>query len=111
LSGLFLIKNRTDEPLYLTTVKLISPRIHGEVLQELLTMQSPNPSSSMHGTAYVSGYFIPPQAASPVSVLILVRGVPRQTSGIMSAVLEMADANSHKERARLKIKCANPPSS
>jgi hypothetical protein len=106
VSGHFLVKNRTDELLYLTTLKLIRPRIHGEVLSELLTMQSQN--SNIHGTAHVSGYFIPPQATSPVAALILIRGVPRQKSGIMSAVLEMADANAHKERVRLKIECFNP---
>jgi hypothetical protein len=107
VSGHFLVKNRTDEPLYLTTSKLIRPRIYGEVLSATLTMQSP--TSNMHGTAHVSGYFIPPQATSPVTALLLIRGVPRQKSGIMSAVLEMADANAHQERVRLKIKCINLP--
>jgi hypothetical protein len=108
VSGHFLVKNRTDEPLHLTTAKLIRPRIHGEALPGLLTMQSPN--SNMHGTAHVSGYFIPPQATTPVASTILIRGVPKQKPcTFMNAVLEMADANAHKERVKLKIKCIDHP--
>jgi hypothetical protein len=101
IAGHFLFNNRTDEPLYLTTAKLISPKIHGEVLPGLLTMQSPR--SNMHGTAHVSGHSIPPQATLPVSAMILIRGMPKQNSGPMNVVIEMADANAHKERVKVQI--------
>jgi hypothetical protein len=73
------------------------------VLPGALTMQLPG-KSRMHGTAYVSGTFIPPQATLPVAATILIRGTPQQKSGPMSAVIEMADANAHKERVKLQIK-------
>jgi len=102
LQGQFLVKNRTDETLYLTTSKLIRPRIRGEVLPGLLITQSAN--GDIYGTAYVSGYFIPPQATLSFMSTIHIRGVPRQKSDTMDAVLEIADANANKQRVRLKIK-------
>jgi len=63
------------------------------------------PDSDIHGTAYVSGHFIPPGATTPVVALILIRGVPKQKSGTLSAILEVADAHAHKEQVPLKLRC------
>jgi hypothetical protein len=106
VSGHFMVKNRTTSPLHLMTARLIRPRIKGEILPGLLTMQAID--SNMHGTAHVSGYFIPPQYTLPVSATILIRGVPKQKSGMMDATIEMTDADANKEWIRLKIKCINP---
>ena len=103
VTGHFLVKNRTSENLYLVTSKLIRPKIKGEVLPGLLTMQAPD--SDIHGTACVSGHFIPSGATIPVVALILIRGVPKQKSGTWSAILEVADANAHKQRVPLKLRC------
>jgi hypothetical protein len=102
ISGHFLVRNRTDEPLYLTTPRLVRPKIPGEILHGMLTMRSPR--NQMHGTAHVAGHFIPPQATLPVSATLLIRGTPKQQSGPMNAVIEMADANAHKERVKVQIK-------
>ena len=82
---------------------LILPEIVGEVLPGLLTMKSPN--SRMHGTAHISGHFIPPLATLPVASTSLIRGVPKQQNGDMEATIEIVDANSNKERLQLKLKC------
>jgi hypothetical protein len=101
VSGHFLVSNRTDERLYLTTARLVRPKIRGKELPGLLTMRAPD--SNMHGTAHISGYFVPPKATWPVSMTILIHGTPRQKSGTMQAVIEFADANAHKERVTAKI--------
>jgi hypothetical protein len=106
VSGHFMVKNRTDAPVHLMTAQLVKPRIRGEPLPGLVTMQAVD--SNMHGTAHVSGHAIPPQGTLPVAATILVRGVPRQKSGMMDAIIEMADADANRERVRLKIRCINP---
>ncbi len=101
VSGHFLVSNRTDERLYFTTARLVRPKIRGEELPGLLTIRALD--SNMHGTAGVSGYFVPPKATLPASATILFRGMPRQKSGVMRAVIEFADANGHRERVNLKL--------
>src|SRR5260370_26913790 len=99
VSGHCLIKNRTSDRLYLTTARLVRPRIKGEVLPSLLTMQAVN--GNIHGTAHVSGHFIPPGATLPAAFTVLIRRAPRQKSGPMRAVLEFADADAHAERVQV----------
>jgi hypothetical protein len=101
VSGHFLVTNRTNERLYLTTARLIRPKIRGEELPGLLTLRALD--SNMHGTASVSGHFVPPKATLPASATILIRGMPKQKSGVMQAVIEFADANGHSERLDLKL--------
>jgi hypothetical protein len=101
VAGHFMVKNRTNEPLYLISAKLTKPRIPGETLPGLLTIQST--TSSMHGTSHISGHFIPPGATLPVSATILIRGTPRQKSGPMKATIEMMDADSNRERVHLTL--------
>ena len=67
VSGHFMVKNRAAS-LQLMAARLIAPRIKGEVLPGLLTMQAVG--SRMHGTAWVSGHSIPAQAALPVAATI-----------------------------------------
>jgi hypothetical protein len=107
VSGHFMVKNRADAPLHLMTATLIKPRIKGEVRTRLLTMRATN--SRMHGTAYVSGNFIPPRGTLPVSATILICGVPKQKVGAMAATIEIADADANKERVKLQIKCISAP--
>ena len=71
VSGHFLVSNRTDERLYLTTARLLRPKVRGEELPGLLTVRALD--SSMHGTASVSGHFVPPKVTLPVSATILIR--------------------------------------
>jgi hypothetical protein len=102
VSGHFMVKNRTSSPVHLMTARLIRPRIKGEILPGLLTMQATN--SRMHGTAHVSGHSIPPRSTLPVAATILIRGTPKQKDGMMAATIEMTDADANKERVRLQIK-------
>ena len=107
VSGHFMVKNRTDSPLHLMTARLVAPRIKGEILPGLLMMRAAN--GGMHGTAYLSGNFIPPRYTLPVSATILIRGIPKQRAGAMAATIEVTDADANKERVKLQLKCINVP--
>ena len=101
ISGRFLVSNRTDDRLYLTAARLVRPKIRGEEIQVVLTVRDLD--SNMHGSASVSGYFIPPKATLPASATIMIRGMPKQKSGVMQAIIDFADANGHRERVNLKL--------
>ena len=102
-----MVKNRTDEPLHLLKAKLIRPKISGEELPGLVTIQAPD--SNMHGTAYVSGYNIPAGHTLPASATILHRGVPKQRSGTMTATIEFHDADTNRVRMPIVLNMASPP--
>ena len=102
-----MVKNRTDEPLHLLKAKLMRPKISGEELPGLVTMQAPD--SNMHGTAYVSGYNIPAGHTLPASATILHRGMPKQRSGTMTATIEFHDADTNRVRMPIVLNMASPP--
>ncbi len=87
--GYFIVRNRTDERLYLTGIKVIKPKIPGQRLPGLLAVESPQPN--MRGEVRPGRFFILPQSTSSLHATILIHGVPKQKSGDMSAVLEVAD--------------------
>lgn len=99
VSGHFMVKNRADSPLYLMTARLVRPRIRGEVLPGLLAVRAIDDRT--YGTAHTSGHCIPPHETVPVSATILIRGTPRQRSGMLQAIVEMSDADGHRERVRV----------
>jgi hypothetical protein len=102
-----MVKNRTGEPLHLLKAKLIRPKINGEELPGLVTMQAPD--SNMHGTAYVSGYNIPPGQTLPASAVILIRGMPNQRGGPLAATVEFQDADASRVRVPIVLNMASPP--
>lgn len=102
-----MVKNRTSEPLHLLKAKLIRPKLNGEELPGLVTMQTAD--SNMHGTAYVSGYHIPAGLTLPASATILHRGVPNQRSGTLAAVVEFHDADANRVRMPIVLNMASPP--
>lgn len=102
-----MVKNRSAEPLHLMKAKLVRPKINGEELPGLVTMQAPD--SNMHGTAYVSGYNIPAGQTLPASATILHRGMPNQRSGTMTATIEFQDADANHLRMLVALTMASPP--
>ncbi|MDE2229301.1 MAG: hypothetical protein KGL11_09710 [Alphaproteobacteria bacterium] len=101
-----MVKNRTGEPLHLLKAKLLRPKISGEELPGLVTMQAPD--SNMHGTAYVSGYNIPAGQTLPASAVILIRGMPNQRSGTLAATVEFQDADANRVRIPIVLNMASP---
>jgi hypothetical protein len=74
-----LVKNRTDKPLSLTRVRLIKPRIKGEIVYEEVSIRAVD--DNVYGNAHTSGHFVPPGRALPGSVHIMIRGVPPKKLG------------------------------
>lgn len=102
-----MVKNRSSEPLQLMKARLVKPRIRGGELPCVVTMQGTR--SNYHGTAFTSGYAIPPGEALPASANIMVRGMPRQRSGKLAAVVEFQDADDNRARTTLTLDCLSPP--
>ena len=87
--------------------RLVKPRIRGSELPCVVTMQDTR--SNYHGTAFTSGYAIPPGDALPASANIMIRGLPRQRSGKLVAVVEFQDADANRARTTLTLECLSPP--
>ena len=56
-----------------------------------------------HGTAAVSGNYIPAGATLPVSCAIMMRGMPKQRSGRLPAIIEIKDSDGHCERVKVVL--------
>ena len=106
ISGHFMVRNRTGEPLYLMRAEVKKPTIKGDVLTSLVLVRAP--SGPMHGTAHVSGHHVPPRATLPASLTLLIRGAPRQTSGTLDATLALTDADGHHQRVRTNFRFIGP---
>lgn len=70
----FIAKNLTSEPLGLARARLITPRIHGEIVHEDVGVRAVN--SNIYGDAAHSGHVIPPRMSLPATASVMVRGVP-----------------------------------
>lgn len=102
-----MVKNRTGEPLHLLKAKIVKPKISGEELPGVVTMQAPH--SHVHGTAYVSGHHVPAGQTLPASATLLRRGMPNQRSGTLAAVVEFQDADMNRVRMPIFLNMGSPP--
>jgi hypothetical protein len=98
----FMVKNRSTEPLHLMSARVVKPKMPGEILSSLLTTRSP--TSDMHGTPAVSGYFIAPGETLPASAMILIKGIPKQKDGPLRATIQISDADGHHESVTVQLK-------
>ena len=98
----FLIKNRLSVPLYPTDARLIKPKVRGELMPSP-TLFIGTLDDRTYGTGAVSGNHIPPGATLPVSCVIMMRGVPKQRSGRLPAIIEIKDTEGHGERAKVVL--------
>jgi hypothetical protein len=96
-----MVKNRSTEQVHIMKARLIKPRIRGEVLPAVVLTRSQG--ANVFGTPHVSGNFIDAGQTLPVSVTILVRGVPWQKSGLMQAKIDIEDADGHRERVKVRL--------
>jgi hypothetical protein len=102
-----LVTNRSARPLYPTTARLIRPKIKGEALPNPIFIASPE--GGTFGTAAISRNYIQPGGTLPISVLIMVRGRPKQKDGPMHATIDIDDADGHRERIRVRFVYFGPP--
>jgi hypothetical protein len=62
-----------------------------------------------NGTAAVSGNHIPAGATLPVSCVIMMRGMPKQRSGPLPAIIEIKDCDGHCERVKVVLVYIDAP--
>lgn len=104
----FLVKNRTDAPLHLLRARLLKPKIVGEVLQDLVIIRVEH--GREYGTGYAAGSNVhpcnvPPHGILPISIINLIRGAPRQRSGMIAATLAISDDEGNEQYVTTELSC------
>jgi hypothetical protein len=102
------VKNRTDEALGLSRVRLIKPRVRGEVVHEDVSVRAVD--RNMYGTAAHSGYLIPPKMVLPASASVMIRGVPwRKPKNEIRVKIGISDDEGYEQIVVLKMRVIAPP--
>lgn len=90
------VKNRTDKYLGLSTVRLVNPKIKGEVSNNQIYLKSP--ISGMSETLHGSGAEIPPYNSRPCSFCLLIEGNKNYPKGkIVKAKVGITDDDGIEE--------------
>jgi hypothetical protein len=98
----FMAKNRTTAPLYLLKSRVIRPKLRGEAIQDLVLVRAIE--ENLYGSAEVTGNYIPAAGLLPISVTILIRGKPKQTTGRLKMVIGVTDESGNETRVKLSLK-------
>ena len=107
ISAHLFVRNRTADPLALVGVRLVSPRIRGEVVHADISVRAED--RNMYGSAIHSGYFVPPGMSLPASAHLLIRGVLRRKLGNEVKVrLAVSDDEGHEQRVTLRMRVLPP---
>jgi hypothetical protein len=105
IAASFVAKNLSHRMLHLLTVRLIKPKISGEVLTNILLIE--DRVSGEYGSAHATGRHIPPDAIRSVAINIILRGVPKQKAGRirpLAALLSVADAEGNQQRVKVDLR-------
>jgi hypothetical protein len=98
----FMAKNRTTAPLYLLKSRVIRPKLRSEAMQDLVLVRAIE--ENLYGSAGVTGNYIPAAGLLPISVTILIRGKPKQTTGRLKMVIGVTDESGNETRVKLSLK-------
>lgn len=102
-----MVKNLTDAPLGLVTPRLIKPRIKGEILYA--DVMVPLAGRNVYGTATHSGHRVLPKAIAPVTLHIMIRGIPRHPSTeSLPVVLGITDDEGNEQRIKAILRGMAP---
>jgi hypothetical protein len=102
------VKNRTDEPLGLARVRLLKPRIRGEIVHEDVSVRAVN--RNIYGTAAHSGHLIPPKMSLPASASVMIRGVPwRKPESEVRVKIGISDDEGYEQIVVFKIRVMSAP--
>jgi hypothetical protein len=109
INAWFLVKNLTDAPLGLVALRLIKPKIHGEVLHASIAVRPED--SHTYGSAAHSGYRIGPRSIAPAVVSLMIRGVPHlDAAKVLHATFGIADDEGNEQRIKIALRGSPPPS-
>lgn len=99
----FLVKNLTEAPLGLVAVRLIRPKIPGEIVHADVMMRAVD--NRMYGTTAHSGHRVPGKEILPATATIIIRGMPKQSPGeILPITLGVMDDEGNEQRLKLRLK-------
>jgi len=102
------VKNRTDEPLGLAHVRLVKPRIPGEMVHEDVVVRAVD--RNIYGTAAHSGHLIPPKMSLPASASVMIRGVPwRKPENEVRVKLAISDDEGYEQVVAFKMRVMSAP--
>jgi hypothetical protein len=97
------VKNRTNEPLGLAHVRLVKPRIRGEIVHEDVSVRAV--SRNIYGTAAHSGHVIPPKTVLPASASVMIRGVPwRKPKNEIRVKVAISDDEGYEQIVVFKMR-------
>lgn len=97
------VKNRTAEPLGLAHVRLVKPKIDGEIVHEEVIVRAVGRNT--YGTAAHSGHLIPPKMSLPASASVMIRGVPRRKpENEVRVKIAIGDDEGHEEIIEFKMR-------
>lgn len=103
------VKNRTEEPLGLVHVRLVKPRVRGEILHEDVSVRAVD--RNMYGTAAHSGYLIPPKMILPASASVMIRGVPwGKLKNEVRVKIAISDDEGYEQSIAFKMRVIAPTS-
>jgi hypothetical protein len=102
------VKNLTNSRLALVSARLVKPRVRGEMMHNDVSMQAPD--SNIYGTACGSGHAIPPSMSLPVSVHMMIRGVPwREPKNKIRVTIAVRDDEGREERVKMTMRVVPRP--
>jgi len=109
ISVRLLVKNLTAAPLGLVNVRLMRPKIPGEVVCEDVSIRSVR--GNLYGSAVHSGHMIPPKQALPATIMLIIRGTPKQqASEVLHVTLGVTDDEGNEQRIKVPLRgFASPP--
>jgi hypothetical protein len=102
------VKNRTAEPLGLAHVRLIRPKIRGEIVHEDVSVRGV--TRNIYGSAAHSGHLIPPKMSLPASASVMVRGVPWwKPKNEVRVKIAIGDDEGYERMVVFKMRVFSPP--
>jgi hypothetical protein len=102
------VKNRTAEPLGLAHVRLVKPKIRGEIVHEDVSVRAVN--QNIYGTAAHSGHLIPAKMSLPASASVMIRGVPWwKPENEVRVKIGIGDDEGYEQIIAFKIRVISPP--
>ncbi len=103
-----LVKNLTDEPLTLVGVRLLKPRIRGEIASSDVSVRAVD--RNIYGDAFSSGHGIPPRMALPASAHLMIRGVSwREPKKEIRVTIAIRDDEGWEERVKMTMRVMPKP--
>jgi hypothetical protein len=103
-----IVKNRTEEALGLSHVRLVKPRIRGEILHEDVSVRAVG--RNLYGDAAHSGHLIPPKMILPASASVMIRGAPwRKPKNEVRVKIAIGDDEGHEQIVSFKMRVIAPP--